>query len=69
MSNLYVSVVVLAAYIAACVAIHLRMSYLERRRTHKRRIRQIEAYTMRRPDSRHSNVVSLDTYSRKVDAA
>ncbi len=62
MSNLYVSILVLAVYAVACVGYKLRVDQLDRRRRHRARIRQINAYTMRR----QSNVVSLERWSRKV---
>ncbi len=61
LSNLYVSILVLAVYVMACVGYKLRRDHLDRRRAARRRLRRINAYTMRR-----SNVVNLDSWSRKV---
>ncbi len=61
MSNLYVSILVLAVWVVACVGYKLRHDQLDRRRATRRRIRRINAYSMRR-----SNVVSLEHWSRKV---
>ncbi len=73
MSDLVVSILILAVYLLACVAWKLRHRQLDRNRAARQRVRRINAYTMsgsvvaypvRRP-----NVVDLDNYSRRVDAA
>ena len=77
MSNLVVSVLVLAAYTLVCVGWWARHKQLDRRRAARNRVRRINAYSMHHTAVRKrlgaevwpSNVVNLDTHSRKVDAA
>lgn len=69
MTDLVVSILILAAWILASVAWKLRLDQLDRNRKHRQRLRQIKAYTARNPDTVYSNVYSLDTYSRKVNEA
>ncbi len=73
MSNLYVSILVLAAYLMACVGWWARHKQLDRRRASRNRVRRINAYTMSGSvvsyPVRPANVVDLDNYSRKVGAA
>lgn len=65
MTDLIVSILILAAYLMAVLAWHLRHKQLDRNRAARQRIRRINAYTM----ARRSNVIDLHHYSRKVDAA
>ncbi len=66
MSNLYVSILILGVYIMGCAGWWARHKQLDRKRVARNRVRRINAYTM---GARRSNVVNLDTYSRKVPAA
>ncbi len=66
--QLIVSIAVLAAYVVAVVAVKLRLNYLRHRRAQRAQLRRVARYRVER-DLRPGNVVSLDTFSRRVDAA
>lgn len=64
--QLVVSVVILVAYVAGCVAVHLRLNHLDRRRAARAQMRRVNRYRAAAPDT--GRVVYLDNYSRKVAA-
>lgn len=52
MTDLIVSIIILAAWIIGCTAYYLRLRQLERRRAHRAQMRRIRRYcvTLQQPD-------------------
>lgn len=68
MTDLIISIIILAAWTLAWFAVWLRMRQLDRRRARRAQLRRIMVYRISREQQRSlpDNVYELDPHSRKV---